>query len=272
MTTTTAVPCYFTEFSQARLRREDGILEVTLHTDGGPLQWKTAVHREYERLFHAIAKDRANQVVILTGCGTDFSGPEANKVGSNHIGSRTPDEWDQFRSGGKDLLMNLLAIEVPVVAAVNGPARRHAEIPLLSDIVLASETSLFQDSAHFVNDVVPGDGMHVIMPLLLGYNRGRHFLYTGREIDAREALALGLVAEVLPADRLLERAWQVARELAARRDVVRRNTRLATTQLVKVQLLEVLEYGLGLEALAAIHAETPAAPAPSATSAESEKE
>lgn len=248
-------PGYFTDFSRARLCRQDGILEVTLHTDGGPLQWMTAAHREYERLFHAIAKDRENLVVILTGCGSDFSGPEARLMGSNHIGSRTPDEWDQFRSGGKDLLMNLLSIEVPIIAAVNGPARRHAEIPLLSDIVIASETALFQDSAHFVNGVVPGDGMHVIMPLLLGYNRGRHFLYTGREIHAREACTLGLVAEVLPSEELLDRAWAIARELAMHRDIVRRNTRLALTQQLKLQLLDVLEYGLGLEALAAIHAE-----------------
>ncbi|MTD52880.1 enoyl-CoA hydratase/isomerase family protein [Amycolatopsis pithecellobii] len=248
-------PDYFSAFSRAKLRREDGIIEVTLHTDGGPLQWKTAAHREYERLFHAIAKDRDNRVVILTGCGPDFSGPEASTVGSNHLGKRTFDEWDEFRSGGKDLLMNLLDIEVPIVAAVNGPARRHAEIPLLSDIVLASETALFQDSAHFVNDVVPGDGMHVIMPLLLGLNRGRHFLYTGREIHAHEAHALGLVAEVLPQDQVLERAWAVARELAKHRDVVLKNTRLAVTQLLKIQLLDVLEYGLNLEALAAISAQ-----------------
>ncbi|MFE1664530.1 enoyl-CoA hydratase/isomerase family protein [Microbacterium sp. P02] len=255
MSALTTSPDYFTEFSRAQLRREDGILEVTLHTDGGSLQWVTAAHREYEQLFRAIAKDRANLVVILTGCGSDFSGPEASLAGSNHIGSRTPDEWDQFRSGGKELLLNLLDIEVPIVAAVNGPARRHAEIPLLSDIVIASQSAVFQDSAHFVNDVVPGDGMHVVMPLLLGYNRGRHFLYTGREIHAQEAYDIGLIAEIHPAEALLGRAWEIARELAGRRDIVRRHTRLAVTQLLKVQLMEVLEYGLGLEALAAIHTE-----------------
>lgn len=249
---TAMIPDYFTAFSRARLRREDGILEVTFHTEDGPLQWKTAAHREYEDLFHAIAKDRDNRVVILTGCGADFSGPEASRVGTNHIGNRTSDQWDDFRSGGKDLLMNLLSIEAPIIAAVNGPARRHAEIPLLSDIVLASDTALFQDSAHFVNDVVPGDGMHVIMPLLLGLNRGRHFLYTGREIDAQEAHRLGLVAEVTSPEQLLDRAWTIARELATHRNVVLRNTRVAVTQLLKVQLLEVLEYGLVLEAAAAI--------------------
>jgi enoyl-CoA hydratase/carnithine racemase len=245
-------PTYFTAYDRASLRREDGIVEVTLHTEGDTLQWKTAAHREYERLFHDLAKDRANRVVILTGAGDAFSGPEASTVGHNHLGRRTFDEWDEFRSGGKDLLMNLLNIEVPIVAAVNGPARRHAEIPLLSDIVLAAEHALFQDSAHFVNGVVPGDGMHLVMPHLLGMNRGRHFLYTGREIGAADALTMGLVAEVLPADQLLDRAWEVARELALQHPIVLRNTRLAVTQHLKAMLLDSLEYGLLLESQAAI--------------------
>jgi enoyl-CoA hydratase/carnithine racemase len=247
-----ATPAYFTAYERASLRREDGIVEVTLHTEGDTLQWKTAAHREYERLFHDLAKDRDNRVVILTGAGDAFSGPEASTMGHNHLGKRTFDQWDEFRSGGKDLLMNLLAIEVPVIAAVNGPARRHAEIPLLSDIVLAAEHALFQDSAHFVNGVVPGDGMHIVMPYLLGLNRGRHFLFTGREIHAKEALDMGIVAEVLPAEQLLSRAWQLARELTKQEQIVLKNTRLAVTQHLKTMLLELLEYGLMLESQAAI--------------------
>lgn len=245
-------PDYFTAYERANLRREDGIVEVTLHTDGDTLQWKTAAHREYESLWHDIAKDRDNKVVILTGTGDAFSGPEASEVGHNHLGQRTFDEWDQFRSGGKDLLMNLLDIEVPVIAAVNGPARRHAEIPLLSDIVLASETALFQDSAHFVNGVVPGDGMHIVMPLLLGLNRGRHFLLTGRELHAKEALDMGLIAEVLPHGEVLDRAWTIARELLRQHPIVLKNTRLATTQQLKSAMLDLLEYGLMLESHAAL--------------------
>lgn len=247
-----STPDYFTEYEYAKLRREEGILEVTLHTNGSTLQWKTPVHRELERLFHDIGKDRDNRVMILTGAGDGFSGPEAAQMGHNHLGQRTFNEWDQFRSGGKDLLMNLLAIEVPVIAAINGPARRHAEIPLLSDIVIASDTSLFQDSAHFVNGVVPGDGMHIVMPWLLGLNRGRHFLFTGRELLAKEALDLGLVAEILPPHDVLPRAWELARQLNQQAPIVLKNTRLAVTQHLKAMMHDLLEYGLMLESQAAI--------------------
>jgi enoyl-CoA hydratase/carnithine racemase len=102
--------------------------------------------------------------------------------------------------------MKLLEIEVPVISAVNGPAWRHSEIPLLCDIVLAADTAQFQDSAHFPSDVVPGDGMHIVYPLLLGMNRGRYFLLTGQTLNAQKALELGLVAEVHPPDKLLGRA------------------------------------------------------------------
>ncbi len=96
----------------------------------------------------------------------------------------------------------LLNIEAPVIAAINGPAWRHREIPLLSDIVLAADTAAFQDSAHFPNGLVLGDGMHIVMPLLLGMNRGRYFLLTGQTLSAQEARDWS-DGEVLPHDKVL---------------------------------------------------------------------
>ena len=83
---------------------------------------------------------------------------------------RAPADWDKTYWEGKHLLWNLLDIEVPMISAINGPALRHSELPLLCDIVLASETATFQDSGHFVNGLVPGDGMHIVYPMLLGLN------------------------------------------------------------------------------------------------------
>src|SRR5262249_50830548 len=102
-------------------------------------------------------------------------------------------------SVGQWLIAALVDIEMPFVGVVNGPATIHAELLVLSDIVVASETATFADHAHFVNGTVPGDGVHLIWPELLGQNRGRHFLITGRELSATEAFNLGVVAEVVPA-------------------------------------------------------------------------
>lgn len=81
--------------------------------------------------------------------------------------------------------MNLLNIEVPVIAAINGPAARHPGIPLLSDTVLAAEHATIQDSAHFNGGLVPGDGVHILFALIMGMNLGRYFLLSGQVLDAR---------------------------------------------------------------------------------------
>jgi enoyl-CoA hydratase/carnithine racemase len=150
----------------------------------------------------------------------------------------------------------LLDIEVPMIAAVNGPALRHSELPLLCDIVLASETAEFQDSAHFPTGLVPGDGMHIIYPLLLGPNRGRYFLLTGQTLSARQAYELGLVGEVLPKDRVLARAWELAEQLAKQPLLTLRYARVALTMDLKRRLQDLLGYGLALEGLASLDTET----------------
>jgi enoyl-CoA hydratase/carnithine racemase len=132
---------------------------------------------------------------------------------------------------------------------VNGPALRHCEIPLLSDIVIASEDAEFQDSAHFTNGMVPGDGMHVVMPLLLGPNRARYFLLTGQNISAKEAKEFGIVAEILPKELLLGRAYELARMLLLQKRLTRRYSRIILTQHLKARVHDLLGYGLALEGL-----------------------
>ncbi|MGE5254275.1 MAG: enoyl-CoA hydratase/isomerase family protein, partial [Planctomycetaceae bacterium] len=216
---------YARKYRHARLERRDGILQVTLHSEGRELLWGMGPHEELSHLFGDIARDAENRVVILTGTGEAFC---ANPPGAAS-GTLPPSSWDPVYSDGKYLLMNHLSVEVPLIAAVNGPALRHAELAVLCDIVLASENASFQDSAHFPNGVVPGDGVHVVWPLILGPNRGRYFLLTGQELSAREALALGVVNEVLPRERLMPRAWELARQIAARPALAVRYARVCLT-------------------------------------------
>ena len=195
----TVLADYADKYETVRVQREDGILQVTFHSGDGSLLWGEAAHRELGYAFADIGADPENKVVILTGTGDDYC---AN-FEPNRPTRRMPKDWDKTYWEGKRLLTNLLEIEVPVLGAVNGPATIHAEIPAMSDIVLASETATFQDAPHFPRGVVPGDGVHVVWPLLLGQNRGRYFLLTEQTLSAREALELGVVAEVLPRDELL---------------------------------------------------------------------
>jgi len=98
--------------------------------------------------------------------------------------------------------------------------------------------------------VVPGDGMHVVWPLVLSANRGRYFLLTGQKFSAREALTLGVVSEIVSRDKLLPRAWELAEQIAKRPRLASRYARVALTQPIKRKLLDNLRYRLALEGLA----------------------
>ena len=246
---------YADKYQSIRMRREDGILEMRFHTEDGPFRWGLLPHRELESAFLDVGRDRENDVVIITGTGEEFCGPAVQPGGHPNRNSMTPAIYDPIYWEGKHLLMNLLNIEVPVISAINGPAVRHAEIALLSDIVLATDNAYLQDTAHFQGGMVPGDGMHVIMPLLMGMTRGRYFLLTAQKISASEALSLGLYNEVLPRSELLARAWTLARYLLQQTRLVRRYTRVVLTEELKQRLQPLLGYGLALEGIARMKAE-----------------
>jgi enoyl-CoA hydratase/carnithine racemase len=243
---------YAQRFECIKMRREDGILEVRFHTHEDSFQWGLGPHREFEQAFLEISRDPENEVVILTGTGAVFSGPALPPGGHRHVKEPlTPQQWDAIYWEGKHLLGNLLNIEVPVISAINGPTTRHAEIPLLSDIVIAADTATIQDSAHMNGGLVPGDGVHVVFPALMGLNRGRYFLLTGQTLSAQQALDYGLISEILTPDKVLPRAWTLARQLLQRPRLIRRYARVLLTQDIKRKMHELLGYGLALEGLGA---------------------
>lgn len=238
---------YSKKYQHIKFHREDGILQLTLHSDNADLVWGFAPHQELGYAFADIASDPENKVIIFTGSGETFihkedlgGGGVTAKIWAEHV---LPD--------AKRLLTNLLEIQAPMIAAVNGPATVHAELALLCDIVLAADHTVFQDAPHYPSGLVPGDGVHVVWPLLLGLNRARYFLMTGQQLSAHEALNLGVVNEVMPQAALLERAWELARIVQRRPVLTTRLTREAMLMQVKRAMLEQLPYGLALEGLAA---------------------
>jgi enoyl-CoA hydratase/carnithine racemase len=204
--------------------------------------------------FADIAADRENQVIIFTGTGEVFSGPAISPDNRHFSPSTRPtsSQWDVFLTEAKRMVMNLLDIEVPIVSAINGPVHRHCELVLMNDIVLCAEDTTFEDAAHFAGGgLVPGDGMHVLLPMLLGANRARYLMLTGQRLSAEEAQRIGVVAEVLPRESVLPRAQELATSILEKPLLVRRYTRELLTAKLKEQMLRRLTLGMALEGLAA---------------------
>jgi enoyl-CoA hydratase/carnithine racemase len=234
-------------------RSATGVLEMVIHTRGGSAQWGTSLTSLHTELGDAcidIARDNENKVVIFTGTGDTFIA-QFDQQESFHEPSQAA-MWVRIYDEGVSLLNSLLAIPVPVIAAVNGPALIHAELPVVSDIVLASHTAEFADLAHFPNGVVPGDGVHTVWPMLLGPNRGRYFLLSGERIGAEEAKRVGVVAEVLAPDQLLPRARELAEGMARHSAPALRYTRSLLVRELRRRMFDELPSGLAHEALATL--------------------
>jgi enoyl-CoA hydratase/carnithine racemase len=243
---------YVGKYHGIRFARSDsGVLEMTLHTRGGPALWGTSLkslHAELGQAFFDVGRDPANKLVILTGTGDSF------------IAAADPDErfhepglaamWPRIHEEGLALLQNLLAIPVPMIAAVNGAALIHAELAVLCDIVLAASHAEFADLAHVPGGAVPGDGVHIVWPMLLGPNRGRYFLLTGERIGAAEARRLGIAGEVLAPEDLLPRARALAAQLALLPALTLRHTRAVLVRELRRRMADELALGLAHEGLA----------------------
>jgi enoyl-CoA hydratase/carnithine racemase len=239
---------YRESFPNARLTRsKTGVLEVALHTDGGTLVFNGHTHEQFVDLFHAIGSDPSNRVVILTGSGNAFM----ESISPDGFDFFTPQGFDKIYREGRKVLMNILDIEVPLVAAVNGPVRLHSEYVLLADIVLATPATVFQDKPHFDFGIVPGDGVHLLWPEVIGSVRGRYFILTRQELDAETAKDWGAVNEIVPPDQLLVRAREIAEGLAKLPPLTARYTRIALTQKLRRVIDEGVGYGLALEGISA---------------------
>jgi len=142
-------------------------------------------------------------VVIMTGADPAFcAGVDLKRLAATHQPGLTMerDPW----------LGALPPHTTPVIGAINGPAVTGGfELALACDFLLASERATFADT-HARVGVMPGWGLTIRLPELIGINRARQMSFTGDFIDARRAYEWGLVNEVVPHDTLLERARQVA--------------------------------------------------------------
>ena len=244
----THLDTYRDTFPNARLTRsKSGVLEVAFHTNGGVLVFNGFTHEQFVNLFHAIGSDPDNRVVIMTGSGNAFM----ETIAPDGFDFASPRGYNKIYREGKKVLMNILDIEVPLIAAVNGPVRLHSEYILLADIIIATPSTVFQDKPHFEMGIASGDGVHLLWQEAIGTVRGRYFILTQQELDAKTAKEWGAVNEIVPPDKLLPRAREIAERLASLPPLTTSYTRIAMTQKLRRIVDEGVGYGLALEGISA---------------------
>jgi len=239
---------YKDAYSNAELSRSDtGVLEIKLHTNGDKLVFNGHAHEQFVDLFHQVGEDFDNRVVILTGSGDAFM----DTMEPSGFDFFTPRGYDKIFREGRKVLMNILGIDVPMIAALNGPVLLHSEYVLLCDIVLATPTTVFQDMPHAAFGIAPNDGIHLLWPEIIGSIRGRYFILTQQKIGAEEAQRLGVVNEIVPADELLARARALAADIVKLPPLTSKYTRIGFTQRLRRIVDEGIGYGLALEGITA---------------------
>lgn len=180
-----------------------------------PLTGNTAVV-EFLEAVARIERDKSVRAVILTGSGTAFSsGGSIQEMQRQATGPFDAMELRRdYREGIQRLPLALFNLEVPIIAAINGPALGAGlDLACMCDMRIASETARFAES--FVKlGIVPGDGGAWLLPRIIGLSRAAEMTFTGKMIDAQCALQWNLVSQVVPPDQLLTTAKQLADAIA----------------------------------------------------------
>jgi enoyl-CoA hydratase len=168
-------------------------------------------HAELESLFDAVNEDREVNAVILTGAGRAFSaGGDINLM----VEGYTNHDIRISSTSVKRIILNLLNIRKPVIAALNGAcAGLGATIALQCDVVIASEKARIGDP-HIGVGILPGDGGCLIWPLLIGMCKAKQYLMTGDMVSAAEAERIGLITKVVPPEQLMDEAMAWAKKFA----------------------------------------------------------
>jgi enoyl-CoA hydratase len=193
-------------------RFEPGILLITINRPDVLNATNRRLHWELSRVWLDVADDDKTNVVIITGAGRAFSaGGDLDMIEDMKGNAKTI--GGMLKEAG-DIVYNMLNCEKPIISAINGVAvGAGLAVAFMADIPIASETMRITDG-HIRLGVAAGDHAVILWPLLCGMAKAKYYLLTADFIDGKEAERIGLVALCTPPDKLMDKAFEVARKLA----------------------------------------------------------
>jgi enoyl-CoA hydratase len=218
----------------------DGVSRITLHAPEKRNALDAASIVALTQAFQACDEEESTRVIIITGSpGAFCAGGDIGTFGSKAD--------TRVRRRGARLVDSILATEKPIIARVNGAAvGLGLTIALLADITIASDNSKFGDT-HVNLGAVAGDGVALILPLLIGPQRAKELLLTGRIIDAHEAARIGMIFNVVTVEELDGEVEKLATSLKRQPPYATRATKAAINQLIKTASRDVLDLALAYE-------------------------
>ena len=197
-----------------------------------------------------INADESVRAVVMTGEGPAFSAGGDLKDMQKLFALSPAQLREWYRNGVQRLAMAVYQLEVPVVCAVNGPAiGAGCDLTTMCDIRIASDKASFAESFVRVG-LIPGDGGAWLLPRVVGKSMAAELSFTGRTIDAQEALHIGLVARVVPHDQLLPEAQALAAQIAQNPGVALRLAKKLLREGERLDFPSLLELSASLQALA----------------------
>jgi len=207
--------------------------------------------RELLDMLESAERDPAVRCIVLTGAGRGFCAGQDLAIQKQSADGPQLSAGDHLRQGYNPVIRLLRAIEKPVIAAVNGVAAgAGANIALACDLRIASEAASFVQA--FVKiGLVPDAGGTLFLPLLVGYAKAAELAFIGEHIGAEECLRLGLINQVVPADALMERTYDLANRLAALPTRAIGLTKRAFNRAVMPKLNDALDLEADLQDIAA---------------------
>lgn len=219
---------------------EEGVALITLNHP--PVNALTPqLLTELDGIFDSLATDDAVKAVMLTGAGRFFvAGADIRVLAA----IPSSPEGEAMARRGQAILNKIEAFEKPVIAAINGACLGGGlELAMCCHIRLAAEGArLGQPEINL--GLMPGFGGTQRLPRLIGHPKAMELILTGEPISAREAMSLGLVSQVVPADDLLRQAQGLVRKMVGKSQVALRASLRAIQQGTKLDFSD----GLALEA------------------------
>lgn len=223
---------------------EDGLATLTLNRPQAKNSLSLELTDELQVLLPQIRRDPAVKALILTGAGGAFcSGGDVRAMGQS--GPRSPEQIRQGMERYRRITLDLMGLEIPVIAAVDGVAYGAGfSIALMADIMLVSDRArlcmVFQRIG-----LVPDMGAFYTLPRAVGMQRAKEIMLSAREIGPAEALSLGLAMEVLAPDALMARAQAMGRSFCGASEAALRLGKRA----INASLQSSLETMLDVEAM-----------------------